>query len=59
MNRAEKRKEERALKTIVDKAKEDMADFIAEWPKVPTEIELMIWQRGYLAGINRMENEKD
>lgn len=52
-NREERRKWEREQSRIVDKAKQDMQEYISKAGRETTEGELLAWQQGYLAGINR------
>lgn len=52
-NREERRKWEREQTAIITKAKQDMQEYISKAGKDTTEGELMAWQQGYLAGINR------
>lgn len=54
MNRQEKRNETRKIASVVKKAKEDMAVWLAMQTLEPTESELLAWKAGYLAGMNRM-----
>jgi hypothetical protein len=53
MNRAEKRKNQRILQAIANKAKLDMQDYILSLSKPPTPEMLEAWKAGYIAGINR------
>lgn len=57
MSREQKRKLQREIKLIVADAKQDMADWLANFPAGVTESEAMAWQAGYIAGINRMNND--
>ena len=54
MNRKDKRDETRKIASVVRKAKEDMAVWLATQTLEPTESELIAWKAGYLAGMNRM-----
>jgi hypothetical protein len=54
MNRQQKRNETRKIASVVKKAKEDMAIWLATQTLEPTEAELLAWKAGYLAGMNRM-----
>lgn len=58
MNRQQKRDEARKIVSVVNKAKKDMAIWLAEQIVEPTESELMAWKAGYLSGLNRGSGEK-
>ena len=58
MNREERRKTERQIENIVAKAKVDMNKWILSLPSSVTEGEVLAWQAWYIAGVNRMANEK-
>jgi hypothetical protein len=58
MNRQDKRKDARKLVSIVNKAKKDMAIWLATQTLEPTEAELIAWKAGYLAGMNRANNQE-
>ena len=53
MNRQNKRDEARKIASLVNKAKKDMAVWLAEQTLEPTEAELLAWKAGYLSGLNR------
>jgi hypothetical protein len=55
--REAKRKTERQIVNIVAKAKVDMNKWMLALPSSVTEAEVLAWQAGYIAGINRMANE--
>jgi hypothetical protein len=57
-NRQSKRKAERQIENIVTKAKVDMNKWILSLPSSVTEGQVLAWQAGYIAGVNRMANEK-
>jgi hypothetical protein len=57
-NRQDKRKAQREIENIVAKAKVDMNNWILSLPSSVTESEVVAWQSGYIAGVNRMANEK-
>jgi hypothetical protein len=57
-NRQDKRKAQREIENIVSKAKVDMNKWILSLPSSVTEGEVIAWQAGYIAGVNRMANEK-
>lgn len=59
MARAEKRKEQKQIKNIVTKAKEDMRKYVSGLSYIPTENELKAWQHGYVAGINMVSQKVD
>jgi hypothetical protein len=54
MSRYEKRKAQRQSAQITKNAKIDMVKWVETLDHVPTDIETLAWQKGYLAGINRM-----
>jgi hypothetical protein len=58
-NRTDKRRIEKQLQALAKKAKQDMATWAAGASQVPTREEMLAWQAGYLAGINRLANEKE
>jgi uncharacterized membrane protein YkvA (DUF1232 family) len=57
MNRQDKRNEARKIASVINKAKKDMAVWLAEQTLEPTEAELIAWKAGYLAGLNRGSND--
>jgi hypothetical protein len=57
-NRQDRRKAERQIENIVAKAKVDMNKWILSLPSSVTEGQVIAWQAGYIAGVNRMANEK-
>jgi hypothetical protein len=57
-NRQDKRKTQREIENIVAKAKVDMNNWILSLPSSVTEGQVIAWQAGYIAGVNRMANEK-
>jgi hypothetical protein len=57
-NRQDKRKAQREIENIVAKAKVDMNNWILSLPSSVTEGQVIAWQAGYIAGVNRMANEK-
>jgi hypothetical protein len=57
-NRQDKRKTQRQIENIVAKAKVDMNNWILSLPSSVTEGQVIAWQAGYIAGVNRMANEK-
>ena len=58
-NREERRKWEREQARIVEKAKQDMQEYISKAGRETTEGELLAWQQGYVAGINRATNAQE
>jgi len=58
-DRWEKRKYRQETKTIVKKAKQDMAEWLSEINRIPNELEITAWQSGYVAGINRGAGNRD
>ena len=56
--RQEQRKLDRQSKAIIQKAKADMQGYIETLQELPSELEIRAWQAGYIAGINRMSEEK-
>lgn len=58
-NRSEKRKAEREANNIIEKAKKDMLSWVEDLGRIPTSEEMLAWQTGYLAGINRLATEQE
>jgi len=56
-SRQDKRKAQRQIENIVNKAKVDMNKWILSLPSSVTEQQVIAWQSGYIAGVNRMANE--
>jgi hypothetical protein len=56
--RQEQRKLDRQSKAIIQKAKVDMQEYLETLQELPSELEIRAWQAGYIAGINRMSEEK-
>jgi hypothetical protein len=54
MSRYERRKAERQSAQITKNAKIDMIKWVETLDHTPTDTETLAWQKGYLAGINRM-----
>lgn len=52
-DRWEKRKHDKEIHGIIKKAKQDMARWLSELDKVPSENDISIWQSGYIYGLNR------
>lgn len=59
MDRKERRNNKRMFEILLRKAKQDMADWILETKRMPSEQELRAFQAGYIAGMNRGANDKD
>ena len=59
MDRWERRKTERFLESIKIKAKKYMITWAAELGREPSIEEAEAWKQGYIAGINRMTNNKE
>lgn len=57
MDRWERRKTERFLKSVQDKAKKDMLNWVVSINREPTSAEAEAWKAGYIAGVNRMTNK--
>jgi hypothetical protein len=58
-NRYQKRKAARLAASIVTKAKKDMIAWFGSLEHTPTETEMIAWQAGYVAGVNRLATEKE
>lgn len=58
-NRQNKRKSERMLTAIANKAKKDMADWLDTLSIEPTVEQMKAWKAGYIAGINRSKENND
>jgi hypothetical protein len=54
MNRQEKRKADRQATSIVKNAKIDMVKWVEDIGYQPTELEALAWQKGYIAGVSRI-----
>ena len=52
-NRNDKRKAERMLISIANKAKKDMGDWLDTLTEEPTVEQMKAWKAGYIAGVNR------
>lgn len=55
-DRKARRDNKKVIETVKRKAKQDMADWILEIDRMPTEEEILAFQAGYVAGINRGAN---
>jgi hypothetical protein len=58
MDRKARRDNKKVLETVKRKAKQDMADWILEINRMPTEEELLAFQAGYISGMNRGANNE-
>lgn len=57
-NRQQKRKTERMLVSIANKAKKDMGAWLDTLKHEPTVEQMEAWKAGYIAGINRSEDKQ-
>ena len=55
--RRSKRKVERTVLSVNKHAKQDMMEYLSKLDAMPTDAEVLAWQHGYLAGINRANGE--
>jgi hypothetical protein len=58
-DRWERRKSQRFLDSLKHKAKKDMGVWLESLAEEPTIEMVQAWKAGYIAGINRMNNNKD
>ncbi len=58
-DRKTRRDNEKILETVRRKAKKDMADWILEIDRVPTQAEILAFQAGYVSGMNRGANNAE
>ncbi len=58
-DRKTRRDNKKILDTVRRKAKQDMADWIVEINRMPTEAEILAFQAGYVSGINRGANNAE
>ena len=58
MDRKARRDNKKVLDTVMRKAKQDMADWIMEIDRMPTEAEILAFQAGYISGMNRGANNE-
>ena len=56
-NRKDRRKAERMLLAIANKAKKDMSDWLDTLTEEPTVEQMQAWKAGYIAGINRSKDD--
>ena len=59
MDRKARRDNKKVIETVKRKAKQDMADWIMQIDRMPTEAEIIAFQAGYLSGINRGANNAE
>lgn len=59
MKRQDKRKTDRQAATIIKNAKIDMVKWVEEVGYQPSDSEALAWQKGYIAGVNRINQYKD
>jgi len=59
MDRKTRRDNKKVLDTVMRKAKQDMADWIMEIDRMPTEAEILAFQAGYISGMNRGANNEN
>lgn len=57
MARENKRENARMIRSIANKAKSAMVDWIVKLGYTPTEGELRAWQAGYIAGLNQKSTD--
>jgi hypothetical protein len=53
VSRKDRRKYEQDLSGVIRKAKLDMQDWFNAIGEQPSQLEIVAWQSGYIAGINR------
>jgi hypothetical protein len=53
VSRKDRRKYEQDLASVIKKAKIDMQDWFNALGEQPSQLEIIAWQSGYLAGVNR------
>ncbi len=58
-DRKTRRDNKKILETVRRKAKQDMADWIVEINRMPSEQEILAFQAGYVSGINRGANNAE
>lgn len=59
VNRQEKRKADRQATAIVKNAKIDMVKWVQDIGYQPTDLEALAWQKGYIAGVSRVNQYKE
>ena len=53
LNRQQKRRYDQDLSAVIRKAKTDMQDWVSTIGEQPSKLEVVAWQAGYIAGLNR------
>jgi hypothetical protein len=53
MDRKARRDNKKVIETVKRKAKKDMAEWILEIDRMPSEKEILAFQAGYISGMNR------
>ena len=59
MSRETKRRAQRIVRNIAEKAKKDMAEWLGTLNHDPTTYEMAAYKAGYLAGLNRYKTNED
>ena len=57
-DRKQRRDNKKVIETVRRKAKQDMADWIVDIDRMPSEEEILAFQAGYVSGINRGANNE-
>lgn len=57
MAREDRRKVQKDIRSIINKAKSAMYSWIVDLGYEPTNIEIKAWQAGYLAGLNKEDKD--
>jgi hypothetical protein len=58
VDRKARRDNKKVLETVKRKAKQDMAEWILEIDRMPSEQEILAFQAGYISGMNRGANNE-
>lgn len=58
-DRSVKRKTTKQIKKIVEKAKQDMSDWVSKQGGLVTDRDMEVWQQGYIYGLNRGAGKND
>lgn len=58
MDRKARRDNKKVIETVKRKAKLDMAEWIMEIDRMPSEEEIRAFQAGYISGMNRGANNE-
>jgi hypothetical protein len=59
MGRRQQRQYEKEVASVIRKAKKDMESWIMAIGEQPSQLEVIAWQAGYIAGINRATSNLD